>query len=36
MRKGLGAFSNVVKGWSEEGGLVRMFIVVAEKDGAIE
>lgn len=30
MRKGLGSFSNVVKGWSEEGGLVRMFIVVAQ------
>lgn len=35
MRKGLGAFSNVVQGWSEEGGLVRMFIVVAEKNGAV-
>ena len=32
MRKGLGAFSDVIKGWSEEGGLVRMFIVVAQKD----
>ncbi|SPO25995.1 uncharacterized protein UTRI_02269 [Ustilago trichophora] len=36
MRKGLGAFSNVVKDWSEEGGLVRMFIVVAQKDDATE
>lgn len=36
MRKGLGAFSNVVQGWSEEGGLVRMFIVVAQRDGAKE
>uniref|UniRef100_V5GJ46 Amidohydrolase 3 domain-containing protein n=2 Tax=Kalmanozyma brasiliensis (strain GHG001) TaxID=1365824 RepID=V5GJ46_KALBG len=34
MRKGLGAFSNVVQDWSEEGGLVRMFIIVAEADGA--
>lgn len=34
MRKGLGAFSNVVKGWSEEGGLVRCFIVVAQKGDA--
>ncbi|SJX66263.1 uncharacterized protein SRS1_10948 [Sporisorium reilianum f. sp. reilianum] len=36
MRKGLGAFSNVVKGWSEEGGLVRMFIVVVRADAAEE
>ncbi|CDU25603.1 uncharacterized protein SPSC_05496 [Sporisorium scitamineum] len=36
MRKGLGAFSDVVKGWSEQGGLVRMFIVVARKDAAEE
>nr|CDI56546.1 amidohydrolase family protein [Melanopsichium pennsylvanicum 4] len=32
MRTGLGAFSNVIKGWSEEGGLVRVFIVVAKKN----
>jgi hypothetical protein len=31
MRKGLGAFSNVVRAWSQEGGLVRCFIVVAQK-----
>ncbi|GAC98522.1 hypothetical protein PHSY_006116 [Pseudozyma hubeiensis SY62] len=36
MRKGLGAFSSVVQGWSEEGGLVRMFIIVAQKDGEEE
>ncbi|KAJ9478907.1 Amidohydro_3 domain-containing protein [Pseudozyma hubeiensis] len=36
MRKGLGAFSSVVQGWSEECGLVRMFIVVAQKDGERE
>ncbi|TKY85932.1 hypothetical protein EX895_004757 [Sporisorium graminicola] len=36
MRKGLGAFSDVVKGWGEGGGLVRMFIVVARVDAAKE
>ena len=36
MRKGLGAFSDVVKGWSEEGGLVRMFIVVAQLDNVVK
>ncbi|KAJ1040594.1 hypothetical protein NDA10_007672 [Ustilago hordei] len=33
MRKGLGSFGNVVKSWSEEGGLIRCFIVVAQKKG---
>ena len=36
MGKGLAAFSNVVRGWSQSGGSVRCFIVVAQKESAGE